>query len=359
MLDGCWRVARHADNPAAMHCGAQAADDRRRFKPDKFARFEVALLDALESNGHINEVSVMQQYQDAYPELERDLRFFPLGVDNPGLLTHEQIEHYNAKGYIAPIDVFSAHDMATIRGYFDELLPKALAEGWNSYELTNWHMHCQGVWDIVTRPEILDYVQDLLGPTLILRHSHFFTKLPGDGKQVSWHQDASYWPLSPSKVVSVWLAIDDVDVDNAALQVIPGSHRNAQVPFSESSAAENNVLNQTVHQAEQYGDAPVALELKAGQVSLHSDWILHGSDVNQSNRRRCGLAMRYLSSDVRAFNGWNENSIVCRGSEPSGHWANHPRARWRAHPEEGRCGESPVARLGASRRVSDGSVALA
>ncbi|MEM7276849.1 MAG: hypothetical protein AAF385_01890, partial [Pseudomonadota bacterium] len=69
----------------------------------------------------------------------------------------------------------------------------------------------------------------------------------------------------------------------------------------------------------------VALTLKAGQMSLHSDWILHGSDINNSTRRRCGLAMRYLSSDVRAHNGWNSNSIVCRGEDPSGHWANHPR----------------------------------
>ena len=267
----------------------------------------------------------MQQIVDAYPELNRDLRFFPLGVENPKLLTREQIDHYNEKGYIAPIDVLDSDQIGAIREYFDELLPKALAAGWNSYEITNWHKTCQGVWDIVTRSEILDYVQDLLGPTVILRHSHFFTKMPGDGKRVSWHQDASYWPISPSKVVSAWLAIDDVDAENAPLQIIPGSHRHAQLPFNESTPEERNVLNQTVQNPAQYGDQPLALKLKAGQMSLHSDWILHGSDVNHSNRRRCGLAMRYLSSDVRAYNGWNENSIVCRGDDPSGHWANHPR----------------------------------
>ncbi len=50
----------------------------------------------------------------------------------------------------------------------------------------------------------------------------------------------------------------------------------------------------------EFGDAPVALEMRAGQISLHSDWILHGSEPNRSDRRRCGLAMRYLSADVRA-----------------------------------------------------------
>ncbi len=267
----------------------------------------------------------MTQRTNAYPDLERDLRFYPLGVDNPRHLSAEQIQQYNDKGYVVPIDIFSQSEIEQIRSYFDELLPKAMEAGWNNYEVTNWHKHCQGVWDIVTDSRIIDVMEDMLGETVILRHSHLFAKLPGDGKRVSWHQDASYWPLTPSKVVSAWLAIDDVDLGNGAMQVIPGSHHNAQVAFRDSTADEQNVLNQTVENPEDYGDPPVALELKAGQISLHSDWVLHGSEPNVSNRRRCGLAMRYLSKDVRAYNGWNDNSIVCRGSEPTGHWANHPR----------------------------------
>ena len=74
------------------------------------------------------------------------------------------------------------------------------------------------------------------------------------------------------------------------------------------------------------------LELKAGQISLHSDWLLHGSEANASGRRRCGFAARFLSPDVKAFNGWNAHSIVCRGLDPSGHWANHPRPEGEAIP---------------------------
>lgn len=266
----------------------------------------------------------MTTRSDAFPELERDRRFFPLGVGSPRTLTPDQIAQYNAQGYVFPIDVFSATEITAIRAYFDDLLAKAAAAGWGSYELTNWHKSCRGVWDIVTTDRILDLAQDLLGDTVILRHSHFFAKLPGDGKRVSWHQDASYWPLTPSKVVSVWLAIDDSDLGNGALQVIPRSHLQAQLDFQDSTPEEQNVLNQTVANPEAYGD-PVTLQLRAGQVSLHSDWILHGSEPNASDRRRCGLAMRFLSSDVRAYEGWNAHSIVCRGAEPSGHWANHPR----------------------------------
>lgn len=279
-------------------------------------------------------------YENAYPQFERDLKFHPLGVDNPKVLTREQVDAYNAQGFLAPINVLGANEIGEIREYFDWLLPQAMDAGWNSYEITNWHKHCQGVWDIVTNSKILDVVQDLVGDTVILRHSHFFAKLPGDGKRVSWHQDASYWPITPSKVVSAWLAIDDSHEDNAAMQVIPGSHRTENIPFRESSAEENNVLNQTVPDELLPAIDPVTLRLDAGQMSLHSDWILHGSEVNHSNRRRCGLALRYLSADVRAYDGWNSNSVVCRGVEPTGHWENHPRPSGEMIPRKD--GDTPM-----------------
>ena len=274
----------------------------------------------------------MAQHTNAFPELQRDLRFIPLGVDDPQVLTPTQISRYNDRGHLFPIDIFSPAEIAEIRAYIDDLLPKAMAAGWSNYDVVNWHKTCRGIWDIVTEPRIIDVVADLLGDTVVLRHSHLFAKLPGDPKRVSWHQDASYWPLTPSRVVSAWLAIDDVDVDNAAMQVIPGSHHHAQLRFRDSTATENNVLVQTVDNAADYGDPPVALEMRAGQISLHSDWILHGSEPNQSNRRRFGLAMRYLSADVRAYDGWNANSIWCRGTDAGGHWANHPRPDGEAIP---------------------------
>ena len=267
----------------------------------------------------------MAQHTNAFPELQRDLRFVPLGVDDPQVLTPEQIDRYNADGFLFPIDIFSAAEMAEIRAYIDDLVPKALAAGWGNYDVVNWHKHCRGIWDLITEPRIINVVADLLGDSVVLRHSHLFAKLPGDPKQVSWHQDASYWPLTPSRVVSAWLAIDDTDVENSAMRVIPGSHHNAQLTFHDSAEDENNVLFQTVRDAEDWGRPPVALEMKAGQISLHSDWILHGSEPNRSDRRRCGLAMRYLSADVRAYDGWNAHSVWCRGEDPRNHWADHPR----------------------------------
>ena len=125
-----------------------------------------------------------------------------------------QVDRYHADGYRFALPGVADRELIEIREYFDALLPRALAAGWNSYEMINWHKTCRGVYDVVTNSRILDVMQDLLGDTVILRHSHFFVKLPGDGKRVSWHQDSSYWSLSRSKVVSAWLAIDDSTIEN-------------------------------------------------------------------------------------------------------------------------------------------------
>ena len=133
----------------------------------------------------------------------------------------------------------------------------AEAAGLDNYGINAWHTSCAGIYDLVSDSRILDYVADLLGETVILWGSHYFNKLPGDGKRVSWHQDATFWALSPSKTVTVWLALDDTDVENGAMTLIPGSHQHGAIEYIDSRPEENNVLWQTVPGAPQYGAAPV------------------------------------------------------------------------------------------------------
>ena len=136
---------------------------------------------------------------DAYPELARDLRFFPVQNDAPTTLTPAQIEQFNARGYIAPLDVYSPEEMSVHRAAFDELMEEASTGGGNGYSINGWHRTHAVVHDMVTEARILDYLQDLLGEDLVCWGTHYFCKMPGDSKRVSWHQDASYWPLTPSK----------------------------------------------------------------------------------------------------------------------------------------------------------------
>jgi ectoine hydroxylase-related dioxygenase (phytanoyl-CoA dioxygenase family) len=185
-------------------------------------------------------------------------------------------------------------------------------------------MYYGPVWDLLTNPRIVDYVADLLGANVIGWGSHYFCKMPRDGRSVTWHLDASYWPLSPSKTVTVWLAVDDADRTNGCMRFIAGSHKFGHLEYRESSTDEANVLNQTIDEVEQYG-SPVDVILQAGQMSIHSDLLLHGSEANYSDRRRCGLTLRYCTPDVRAYLDWNLKGVVVRGEDATGQWGNPPR----------------------------------
>src|ERR1039458_3982308 len=256
--------------------------------------------------------------------LERDLRFHPSSVANPRTLTAGQVAAFNRDGYLKGVRIFSLQEMAGIREYFDELLARTLAAGGDSYSISTAHLRYGRVYDLLTHPRIVACVKDLLGENVIAWGSHFFCKLPGDGKRVSWHQDSSYWPLTPSKAVTAWLAIDDAGPENACMRYIPGTHRFGHLTYTLSENDESNVLNQTVADAARFG-GPVDVALQAGEISLHSDLLLHGSEANQSNRRRCGLTLRYCPADVRAGLGWNAKGVIVSGSDPEGHWANPPR----------------------------------
>ena len=265
------------------------------------------------------------RYEDVkIDDLPRDLRFRPSTTENPQALTHEQIDAYNKDGYIKGIRIFSPSEIADIRSYFDELLANVLAAGGNSYSIATAHAQYGRVWDLLNEKRIVAHVHDILGPDIIGWGSHFFCKMPKDGKTVSWHQDASYWPMSPSKTVTVWLAIDDADVENACMRFVPGTHHHGHLTYHLSEEDENNVLFQTVPNAEQYGE-PVDVELSAGEISMHSDLLLHGSNANESDRRRCGLTLRYCAADVRAMQGWHLKGVLVAGHDAEGHWANPAR----------------------------------
>lgn len=257
-------------------------------------------------------------------ELDRDLRFYPAKAENLQILTPSQVEQFNRDGYLKPFRIFGEDEITGIREYFDRLLEETLAAGKDSYSISTAHMQYGRVYDLLTEPRIVNLVKDLLGENAIGWGSHFFCKMPGDGKQVAWHQDASYWPLTPSKAVTVWLAIDDADVENACMRFIAGSHHHGHLTYRPADSSQHSVLGQSIDDPLQYGTV-VDDVLKAGEISMHTDLLLHGSEANDSDRRRCGLTLRYCTPDVRAGMSWNEKGVIVSGEDPSGHWANPPR----------------------------------
>lgn len=123
----------------------------------------------------------------------------------------------------------------------------------------------------------------------------------------------------------MWLAIDDVDVENSAMHFIPRTHNKGHLKWRESDRPA--VLGQEVENAEQYGK-PVPVELRAGQASLHADMIVHGSESNRSDRRRCGLVLRYCPPEVEPINrDWGKQAVVVRGENTTEWWVCPPKPR--------------------------------
>ncbi|MBC8288767.1 MAG: phytanoyl-CoA dioxygenase family protein [Planctomycetes bacterium] len=263
---------------------------------------------------------------DDLNQVKRDLNFYPGQVTDPSTLTVSLVERYNREGYLKGLSILTPNEVAETRSYFDRLLDQAMAEGRDSYSISTAHLKHGRVYDLLTDDRIVALVKDILGENVIGWGSHFFCKMPHDGKAVAWHQDASYWPLTPSKAVTVWLAVDDADIENACMRFVACSHLFGHHTWRPSTDEENNVLNQTVENAEQYGTV-VYDELKAGECSLHSDLLLHGSDANESARRRCGLTLRYCTPDVVAGSDWYHKGVLVSGENREGNWNNAVRPR--------------------------------
>ena len=173
-----------------------------------------------------------------------------------------------------------------------------LPEGIEIARVNCWHKANLWAYDLCCTPAILDYVEDVIGPDFFLWGAQFFCKFPGDGTVVPWHQDAHYWPLSPKRAVTAWLAVFDADASNSAMQVVRRSHRRGEVVHHERSGPQF-ILPLEVDPATIDRADIVTLDLKAGEISLHDDGLIHGSGPNTSDRMRCGYAMRFSPSEVK------------------------------------------------------------
>jgi non-heme Fe2+,alpha-ketoglutarate-dependent halogenase len=207
------------------------------------------------------------------------------------------LERYRRQGFLTGLPVYSAREAQDLLKVFRRLralLPPHLS----TQQMDWWHGEDRELWEICTHPRILDYVEAILGPDFYLWGTQFFSKDPGDGKTTPWHQDAFYWPLTPHKAVTVWLAFTDSDEENGAMRVIPGTHRVGRIQHIRSDRTTDVLDMELAPGAFRESDA-VALTLKAGQASLHDDNIVHGSAANRSQRLRCGLTMRYSAGEVK------------------------------------------------------------
>lgn len=215
-------------------------------------------------------------------------------------IAQSQLANFEALGYASKIRVADRAAVTRYRQSFDELEQR---EGRAKCQkgLFDPHFTVSFVWELASHPAILDSVEALLGPDLLLMGSHFFCKYGPSEAFVAWHQDVTYWGLEPQLAVSAWYAVDDSDAGNGCMQVIPKSHQGGIRGHGKSSDASANLLsiNQQIPVTDDELHEVVNIELAAGEISLHDGLTIHGSPPNRSERRRCGLAMIYLPTHVR------------------------------------------------------------
>jgi hypothetical protein len=148
---------------------------------------------------------------------------------------------------------------------------------------------------IGTHPIILDAVEQVIGPNILLWGSALFVKPSKVGKATPWHQDGHYWPIKPLSAVTVWIAIDDATEKNGALKVIHGSHKEKVLyEHSFSDEVENVLLGRELDMSRFESMNIHQVIVQSGSISLHDSHIVHSSDRNMSDNNRLALTFRYM-----------------------------------------------------------------
>jgi phytanoyl-CoA hydroxylase len=181
-------------------------------------------------------------------------------------------------------------------------------------QLHHWLMWDDPFWlRLISDDRLLDIVEAFIGPDIALFASHYICKPGGDGLPVLWHQDGHYWPLEPMEVITVWLAVDDSDRENGSMRVIPGTHRTRQLYPHLRETGRESVLSSRVETSAVDESRAVDVEVRAGGISIHDPFLIHGSNANDSPRRRCGLTIRYIPTSTRITREWT--TFLLRGED--------------------------------------------
>jgi ectoine hydroxylase-related dioxygenase (phytanoyl-CoA dioxygenase family) len=173
--------------------------------------------------------------------------------------------------------------------------------------------------------EVLDMLEPIIGPDIALFSSHFIAKPAGTGRRVPWHEDSAYWKkmMQPHDVVTVWLAIDPSTRANGCMKVIPRTHGGASGGFSEYEDRDikTHMFAAEIKANQLDESRAVYLELAPNRCSLHHAKLMHASDPNTSDVRRCGYTMRYMSTAVKLnedFCGAYHQIYLARGRDRAG-----------------------------------------
>jgi ectoine hydroxylase-related dioxygenase (phytanoyl-CoA dioxygenase family) len=247
----------------------------------------------------------------------------------PMTLSSAQVEGYARDGFVSPVPALTREQAAHYReklAAFERAVGGPLtSDATDARYRSRTHVLLAWVHGLVRHPAILDAVEQLIGPDILVYTSTWFIKEPESPAIAAWHQDATYFGLRPYEHVTAWLALTDATAENGCMEFLPGSYRRGQLPHRAGVvAASVNRAGQAV--TIDVDDAPaVHAPLRAGEFSLHHTLCLHRSQPNRSAGRRIGLAVSYVPTRVQHLGVKHKTpAMLVRGTDTFGHFALEP-----------------------------------
>ncbi|HEV7893314.1 MAG TPA: phytanoyl-CoA dioxygenase family protein [Pyrinomonadaceae bacterium] len=209
------------------------------------------------------------------------------------ILTSRQLSDYEELGFIHSIPVLSGEEA---RRYRAEVERTCLALGGGVTRLDAPHLFFRWAWELSTHPRLLDCMEQLLGPDVLLKSTRIFYKHGQSGAFVGWHQDGVTEGIEGAHVPAVWLGLTEATVENGCLRVVPRSHRIGLVPHADRPDADNLTTQGATAQTS-IGE-PYDLVMRPGEMSLHHPLVLHASNPNRSAGPRVGFSATYSNPEL-------------------------------------------------------------
>lgn len=263
-------------------------------------------------------------------------------------LSADELQYYRDNGYVLPRVRLPDDLLRRLQRGVDAVL--STYTDVSPEDIANPHMipSVDGLeenpfMEAARHPQILDMVEQILGPDLVLWITRLLCKPAGKGREVPWHQDGEYWPMRPLETCSVWIALDPVSVSNGCMRFIPGSHRQEGLYRHHVTDRKDLVLSLELDQDQFDESEAVNVELEPGAMSLHHVKLIHGSAANTSGQRRAALIMRYMPASsyynrelvdrtrvLSPFNIAHQPLWLVRGEDKSGrNDFSHGHQQWR------------------------------
>jgi phytanoyl-CoA dioxygenase PhyH len=237
-------------------------------------------------------------------------------------LSAEQVASFHYNGFLYPVPALSPRDIGTCLAGLARLeaeLGSAVADAdvkWRS------HAYAHSPWfnDLVRHPRILDAVEDVIGPDILIWTSTFFIKEPHSKTFAAWHQDAAFFGLEPHEQVCAWVALTDASREAGCMEMLSGKGAPRMLHHAAMGLANSiNRAGQTI--VEDFDKrSPIAMALKAGEFSLHHELAVHRSAPNHAAHRRVGIGINYLPPHVRVNGPVRLKAMLVRGADRYGYW---------------------------------------